>query len=140
MPKIERIRECVAGMPGPEYFSAKASDGWALVSLEWERQAPEPPAVPGRLHEVPYGFRIAPDCLHLEENEEETRALTVMLDVIVHDRPLSQVAAELNSRGFHSRRNLPWSPVDIFNLLPRLVERGPAIFASSEWQALKQHV
>jgi hypothetical protein len=135
---MERVRESVAGLPKPEYFSSKAQDGWRLVGLEWERESPQEPAPPGRLHEVPYGFRIAPDCRHLEENEDESRALTVMLDVIVRDRPLSQVADELNRRGFRNRQNTPWSPVDIFNLLPRLVERGPAIFASAEWLALKQ--
>jgi hypothetical protein len=138
VPKMERVRESVAGLPKPEYFSSKAQAGWTLVGLEWERESPQEAASPGRLHEVPYGFRIAPDCRHLEENEEESRALTVMLEVIVRDRPLSQVADELNRRGFRNRQNTPWSPVDIFNLLPRLVERGPAIFASAEWIALKQ--
>jgi hypothetical protein len=138
MPKMERVRESVAGLPKPEYFSAKALAGWTLVGLEWERECPQEPATPSRLHDVPYGFRIAPDCRHLEEHEEESRALTVMLEVIVRDRPLSQVADELNRRGFRNRHNDPWSPVDIFNLLPRLVERGPAIFASAEWLALKQ--
>ncbi|HEX8984763.1 MAG TPA: hypothetical protein VF767_05005 [Bryobacteraceae bacterium] len=126
-------------MPGPDYFAEKRSAGWALVSLEWEREVSSDTVAPARLHEVPYGFRIAADCCHLEESEEESRALTVMLDSIVHDRPLSQVAAELNRRGFRTRRKMPWNPVDIFNMLPRLVERGPAIFSSPEWAALKQH-
>jgi len=139
MPQMERVRESVAGMPGQDYFAEKLRAGWSLVSLEWEREAPTETMAPVRLHEVPYGFRIAADCCHLEESEEEARALTVMLDSIVHDQPLSQVAAELNRRGFRTRRKTPWSPVDIFNMLPRLVERGPAIFSSPEWVALKQH-
>jgi hypothetical protein len=133
---MERVRESVAGLPSPEYFAEKSRAGWTLVGLEWEREAQDPR--PARLHDVPFGFRIAGDCTHLEENEEETRALTVMMEAIVGDRPLSQVADELNHRGFRTRRNLPWSPVDVFKLLPRLVESGPAIFTSSEWLAMKQ--
>ncbi len=123
-------------MPNPEYFAEKTRAGWTLVGLEWEREGREP--LPARLHEVPFGFRIAPDCTHLEENDEETRALTVMMEVIVGDRPLSEVAGELNRRGFRTRRNAPWTPVDVFNLLPRLVESGPAIFTSARWVAMRQ--
>ena len=138
MPDMERVRESVSGLPGPEYFDRKSQSGWTLVGLEWEREAQSAaPAVP-RLHEVPFGFRIAPDCRHLEENDEEARALTAMMELIVGDRPLSQVADELNLRGFRTRRNTRWSPVDVFKLLPRLVESGPQIFSSAEWVALKQ--
>ncbi len=139
MARIDHVRESVAGMPSLDYFVEKERAGWALVALEWEREAGTVQETPDRLYEVPYGFQIAPDCRHLVEHETEARALTAMLDLIVHDRPLSQIADELNRRGFRTRRNEPWSPVDIFNLLPRLVERGPAIFASPEWLALKQH-
>jgi len=135
---MERVRESVAGLPKPEYFDGKKREGWTLVGLEWERESQQEPAPPSRVHDVPYGFRIAPDCCHLEENEEESRALTAMLEVIVRDRPLSQVAEELNRRGFRNRQNAQWSPIDIFNLLPRMVERGPAIFSSPEWLAMKQ--
>jgi hypothetical protein len=86
---------------------------------------------------VPYGFRIAADCVHLEDDPVEKRALTVMMGVITEDQPLSQVAAELNRRGFRTRRDANWTPLDVFNMLPRLVETGPAIFASAEWLALK---
>jgi len=136
MPNLERVRECVAGMPDPGYFDEKKRAGWSLVALEWERPE-ERDRTPAELHEVPFGFRIAPDCLHLEDDPNEKRALTVMLEVIAGDRPLSQVAAELNRRGFRTRRGSAWTPLDVFNLLPRLVETGPAIFASAEWVAAR---
>jgi len=135
MPKLERVRENVSGLPSPGYFAERAQAGWNLVGLEWEREASPDQAEPARLHEVPFGLRIAADCRHLEENEEETRALTVMMRVMVEDRPLSQVADELNHRGFRTRRNTRWTPVDVFNLLPRLVESGPEIFNSEGWLA-----
>jgi len=136
MPNLERVRECVSGLPDPGYFSQKARAGWSLVALEWERPADEEQAA-AQLHEVPFGFRIAADCVHLEDDPVEKRALTVMMGVITEDQPLSQVAAELNLRGFRTRRDANWTALDVFNMLPRLVETGPAIFASAEWLALK---
>ncbi len=136
MPKLERVRECVSGLPDAGYFAEKTRAGWSLIALEWERPSEEERA-PTQLHEVPFGFRIAPDCVHLEDEPDEKRALTVMMEVITEDRPLSQVAAELNRRGFRTRQDAKWTPLEVFNLLPRLVETGPAIFASAEWVALK---
>jgi hypothetical protein len=138
MPKLERVRECVSGLPDSGYFAEKTRAGWSLVALEWERPA-EQEQSPTQLHEVPFGFRIAPDYVHLEDDPDEKRALTVMMEVITEDKPLSQVAAELNRRGFRTRQGARWTPLDCFNLLPRLVETGPAIFASAEWLALKSH-
>jgi hypothetical protein len=43
------------------------------------------------------------------------------------------VAEELNRRGFRTRAGGDWSPVAVFNLLPRLIEVGPRIFSSEEW-------
>jgi hypothetical protein len=136
MANLEHVRECVAALPDSAYFAEKARAGWSLVALEWERPAADDRLAAG-LHQVPFGFRIAPDCVHLEDEPEEKRALTVMLEVITEDRPLSQVAAELNRRGFHTRRGGPWTALDVFNLLPRLVETGPAILASADWLALR---
>jgi hypothetical protein len=136
MPKLERVRECVSGLPSSEYFADKERTGWSLIALEWERPA-EQEASGARLHDVPFGFRIAADCVHLEDDPEEKRALTVMMEVITQDRPLSQVAVELNRRGFRTRRATQWTPVDVFNMLPRLVETGPAILTSQEWLALR---
>ena len=136
MPNLERVRECVSGLPDSGYFAERTRAGWSLVALEWERPGEEEAAA-RQLHEVPYGFRIAPDCVHLEDDPGEKRALTVMMGVITEDQPLSQVAAELNHRGFRTRRDANWTPLDVFNMLPRLVETGPAIFASAEWAALK---
>ena len=136
MPNVERVRECVSGLPAPDYFSERAQAGWTLIALEWERQAQLEQPAP-RLHDVPFGFRIAADCVHLEDDPEERRALTVMMEIITEDRPLSQVAAELNRRGFRTRQQASWTPLDVFNLLPRLVETGPVILTSPEWIARK---
>ena len=33
MPNLERVRECVSGLPSSEYFAAKAEAGWSRVTL-----------------------------------------------------------------------------------------------------------
>jgi hypothetical protein len=57
----------------------------------------------------------------------------LMLELIVQDRTLSQVAAELNARGFRTRRGMEWGPASVFNMLPRMIEVGPNVFSQTEW-------
>lgn len=141
MAKVERVRELMTTPPGAEYWRAKTNGGWRLVSIEWERDVPEPP--PGKdlpAAEVPFGYRVANDCKHLEENPEELQILMVMMEVIVQDRPLRDAAAELNKRGFRTREGLKWSPPSVFELLPRLIEIGPRIFTDEEWVERRKHL
>jgi hypothetical protein len=141
MPKVERIRELMRVPVGPEYFKEKAAAGWKLVAIEWQRE------IEGRLEEpqtfvedVPFGLRVAADCQHLEENPTETDILVLMMDLIVQDQPLSKVADGLNQAGFRTRQGLPWSPVSVFNMLPRLIEVGPHIFSSEQWMARRERL
>jgi hypothetical protein len=83
---------------------------------------------------------VAADCSHLEEDRTEKRALLLIMDLIVQDRPLSQVASGLNQAGFRTRLGTPWSPVSVFNMLPRLIEVGPRIFSSEEWTARRERL
>jgi hypothetical protein len=138
MAKVERIRELVLGSVDPQYVKQREESGWKLVALEWQREAEgEEPQPREMLEEVSYGLRVANDCLHLEENPEEMHILMLMLDLIVQDHPLSRVASALNDRGFTTRQGRPWSAVSVFNMLPRLIEAGPKIFSTEEWEARK---
>ncbi len=140
MPKIERIREELSCLPSAEYLQYKAAAGWKLAAIEWEREA-ETDAQAGALKlEVPFGLRVAKDCVHLEENPAEKEILMLAMELIVQDRSLSQVAEELNRRGFWTRDGLKWGPVPVFDLLPRLVEVGPRIFSSEDWAERRQHL
>jgi hypothetical protein len=56
------------------------------------------------------------------------------MEFLVQDHPLSKVARELTEMGFQTRDGSPWSPVAVFNMLPRLIEVGPTIFSSNEWE------
>ena len=60
--------------------------------------------------------------------------------MIVEDSPLSRVADELNRRGFKTRKDEPWTPAALFNLLPRMIQLGPKLFASEQWVTRRQRL
>ena len=141
MAKLERIREVLSKPLEPEYVKQRAEAGWKLVAVEWEREVEAGEKGPRRaIEEVPYGLRVGDDCTHLVENPAETQVLIQMLDGIVQDYPFSKVADELNRSGLRTRNGSKWEPVSVYNMLPRLIQVGPRIFSSEEWQARKKHV
>jgi hypothetical protein len=141
MSKTERIRETVKSLPDPVYLAQRAEAGWRLVALEWERIFEGETARPaGFLEEVPYGLRVADDCHHLEEDPAELRVLMLMMEEIVQDNPLSKVVSALNAAGFRTRQDRPWDAVAVFNMLPRLIEVGPRMFSSEEWEVRRRQL
>ncbi len=142
MPKKERIREPLSGLPTLDHLVERTSAGWKLVALEWEREAVAAPAEPPLqvIEEIPYGLQVAPDCSGLIESPSERQIIIIALDMIVEDRPLSHVADELNRRGFKMREGRPWTPAALFTLLPRMIQVGPKVFASEEWNTRKQRL
>jgi hypothetical protein len=141
MAQFERVRETVEGKLDTVYAAAREREGWRLVAVEWERgdaaTAPVPSPVPTRtfLEEElpPYGARVAGDCRRLEDNADEMQFLLALMELIIQDISISKVAEELNRKGFRTRGGTEWGPVAVFNLLPRLIELTPKIFASQEW-------
>jgi hypothetical protein len=132
---IERLREALSVPPTPEQIRQRASEGWRLVAVEWERPAIGERGDGGELKlEIPFGLKIAADCCHLEEHPVEKEAMTLMLEMIVEDRSLSEVARGLNQREFQTRDGRAWTQTDVFYMLPRLIEAAPHIFSSEEWQ------
>lgn len=141
MARVERIRESVTGPVDAEHMRQKTEAGWRLVALEWQREIQGEEAESETLiQDVPYGLRVANDCLHLVEDPDEKSALIMMMELIVREDPFTQVASELNQRGFRTRTGAKWSPVSVFNMLPRLIEVGPRIFSSEEWEARKERL
>jgi hypothetical protein len=132
--KQQRIREVFTTQPGLDYLRQRQSDGWRIGAIEWLREAGPGEPEPNR-EDLPYGMRVAPDCLHLEEDPTEKQAMLLMLELIIQDIRLPEVAARLNKEGFRTRAGSEWSPVAVFDLLPRLIEVGPRIFSSQEWVA-----
>jgi hypothetical protein len=144
MPKMERTRETVNGLPSLEYLSRKVQDGWKLVGLEWEREVPGVD-VPGDeprewTEQIPYGLRVSDDCTRLVENPVELEIITIALDMIVEDCPLSRVSDELNLRGYRTRQGGNWSPGTLFGMLPRMVQVGPKLFTSQQWTERRQRL
>ena len=141
MARYERIREAVTGPVDPEQWKQKADAGWKLVALEWRREIEgEEGASSIVMEEVPYGLRVAADCTRLEEDPEEREVLVQMMELIVQDNSVSQVAVELTRRGLKTRTGHPWSPVHVFNMMPRLIEVGPKIFSADEWEERRERL
>lgn len=133
MAKLERIRELLKEPLSPEYLKQKADAGWKPVAVEWQREVGTAEA-PGTLAEdVPFGLRIADDCERLVENPDEKQALMVIMEKVVLDSPMSEIAEELNRRGFRTRHGFAWNEVSVFDMLPRLIDVGPQLLSGDEW-------
>jgi hypothetical protein len=134
----EHVHERITGPLSAESVEKRKAGGWNLVGVIWERQTdaarePEPEIA------VPFGLRVADDCRHLTEDPGEKEALLLMLEMIVQDRRVTDVALELNRRGYQTRDGQPWSPAAVFDMMPRLIEEGAREFSSEEW-ALRRKV
>jgi hypothetical protein len=136
MAKHERVRDFMTAAPAGDYFRDRAAEGWKLVAVEWERG--EPKAAPKE--DIPYGTRVASDCKRLEDDPDELEVLTMMMETIVQDGPLSQAAQTINDRGFRTRDGEKWTPKALFYLLPRLIEIGPRLCTSEEWVERRKHL
>lgn len=139
---VERQRQAVEGLPSLKELVERSAQGWKLAALEWEREATSGEGTTGRdgrgdaagKAETPYGLQVVPESGHLEPDPRERRVLMVILNGIVDDRPLSHVAAELNRAGLTTRAGREWTAASVFELLPRLIETSPDLFASSDWE------
>lgn len=142
MAKMEQLRDRLSGPLTLDYVQRMLRDGWQPVAVEWVRELAGEPGeeLPPTREEVPFGLRVADDCKRLEEDPAEVEVLMAIMEGIVQDRRLSQIAEDLNAREFRTRYGSKWGPAAVFNLLPRLIEAGPRIFSKEEWAARRQHL
>jgi hypothetical protein len=141
MPRTERIRQSASGQLTWNEIQRLQNEGWKLIALEWERNVPEGKRTASQEHDCenpPFGLRVAEDCSTLVEDHGENEALVAIMELIIQDGPYSSVADELNRRGYRTREGLKWSPVSVFEMLPRLIEAGPRILSSESWHRRKQ--
>ena len=132
MKKIERLRQAISGPVGADDFKQQAEKGWKLVAMEWEREVDAAEEhLPG---DVPYGLKVTPEGQRLEENPGEREIILQLLELLVQEDSYSRIAQEINRRGFRTRDGGPWTPISVFEMLPRLIEVGPHVFRSAEWQ------
>ena len=130
MAKMERIRDASF-----ELIERRVREGWKLAAVEWVREIEG--QEPAR-QEIPYGLRVSEDCRYLEEDPEERRAMLLMMELVVQDVRISDIAHQLNERGFRTRGGAAWTPPDVFQLLPRLIEAGQKTFATDEWAGIRR--
>ena len=136
----QRSRELIAGPLTLDYFMQKAAEGWRITAVEWVRDVSDAVSqsptvqVSTQPEEIPYGLRIAEDGMNLVRNPLEMTVLLLILGEIVKEKRITEIAADLNVSGYRTRRGSPWSASAVFELLPRLIEMGPALLKSAEWQ------
>jgi hypothetical protein len=141
MSNTERTRQVITGQFGPEELQRKLAEGWRPIAIEWERQlgaAEVPTTKPAP--EVPFGLRVSGDCAHLEDDPKEREILFQIMELTIQDGPYSGIAEELNRRGYRTRDGSRWTPVSVFQMLPRLIEAGPGILMSDEWRQRRQRI
>jgi hypothetical protein len=141
MRRTERIRQSASGQLTWDEIQKLQNEGWRLIALEWERDVTEGEKTADGEHDhehPPFGLRVAQDCSTLVEDRSENEALIAMMELIIQDGPYSSVADELNRRGYRTREGLKWSPVSVFEMLPRLIDAGPRILSSENWHRRKQ--
>ena len=88
--------------------------------------------------DIPYGLRISDDCQRLEADPRERLVLTQMMEMLVQDFSFSIIASGLNEKGLRTRDGKTWDQVSVFKMLPRLIEIGPTLFPTAEWQTRRQ--
>ena len=138
MSEVERLRQPVNAFPAEEEILDRVREGWKLVAVEWERPAPAPGG--HRRVEVPFGLKVSDDCRYLEEDAQEMEILTSGMELMISECPFTRIADELNRKGHRTRNGEPWSPISVFNLLPRLIEVGPRIFPSEDWAERRKKI
>ena len=139
---IQRSRDLVTGQLTLDYFMRKAAEGWTVAAVEWVRETQdtahaEPLSTAANGEEAPYGLRVAEDGSQLEQNPLERTVLLLILDKIIREKRITEIARELNAEGLKTRRGMAWSASEVFDLLPRLIEAGPSLLKSPDWQELR---
>jgi hypothetical protein len=140
MAYFERMRDVLSGPLLDEIVRQRVAAGWQLVSVEWRRELPdsELPTEGAYQEEIPYGLRISEDCKRLEVDSAENQVLLQMMEMLVQDFAFSSIASDLNEKGFRTRDGKRWNPVSIFTMIPRLIEVGPRLFSTEEWEVRRQ--
>lgn len=144
MSDVERLRQPINAFPSDEDILKRVKEGWKLVAVEWERPStsstkPAESAPPKQI-EVPFGLKVSTDCRYLEEDPFEMEVLTSSMELMISECPFTRIADELNRKGFRTRAGDEWSPVTVFNMLPRLIEVGPRIFPSEDWAERRKRI
>jgi hypothetical protein len=133
------MRDVITGDLSFEYLAKRFAEGWKVSSIEWSRDTGDlsDPIEPAHLLSehtaLPYGFRIAENGV-VEENPLEATVLLIILEQIIREKRIQEIAIELNLQGYLTRAGTPWRATEVFELLPRIIEAGPSLLKSAAWR------
>jgi Recombinase len=132
MKKTERVRQLLTGPLQDADLKQNTDKGWKVVAIEWEREVDVPETrLPG---DVPFGLQLVSDTQQLVDDPDEREILFQLMELMVEEGSYARIADEINRRGFRTRDGSRWTPVSVFEMLPRLIEVGPHVFRSAEWE------
>lgn len=134
MPRTEHLREAPGSLT-LDLLVERARQGWRLQAIEWVREVEG--EEPAQREQPAYGLRVAADGRSLEQDPDEQRAIVAILGMVIQDKGCVEIARVLNERGFRTRQLALWTPTEIFQLMPRLIEAGQKTLATPEWAALR---
>ncbi len=145
MKKFERVQEAISQWPDEAHLNKRQAAGWRLVNIEWEREViSEIPkrsdAEQSAKQQIPYGLRVAGDCVHLDENPGEMAVLKALAELILQDASFTAMAESLNQQNFKTREGNLWTPAAVFRLTPRLIEIAPRMLSGTEWEERKKQL
>lgn len=135
----QTMRDAVTGELSLEYFAKRFQEGWKIAGIEWVRDSDEAIASKSSLNllsgeaTLPYGFQLTGSGL-VEENPLEAAVLLLILDQVIREKRIQEIASALNEQGYVTREGSPWSAAEVFNLMPRLIEAGPSLLKSDAWR------
>jgi hypothetical protein len=132
------VRQVISGSMESMDLERRADEGWKVVAIEWEREVET--ADDQLLAEVPFGLRISPETQRLEQDPAEREILLQLMELMVQEGSYAHIAEQINSRGFRTRHGARWTQVSVFEMLPRLIEVGPQLFQSAEWQERRRRI
>jgi hypothetical protein len=102
------------------------------VAIEWEREVEiSDEALPGN---VPFGLKLSGEACQLVDDPDERDILFQLMELMVEEGSYARIAEEINRRGFRTRDGSRWTAISVFEMLPRLIEVGPHVFRSAEWE------
>ena len=70
--------------------------------------------------DVPFGYELASDGVHLEAHQDEQRALAIITELHGRGWSLRKICGELERRGIKTKKgNIEWKPMVISRMLKR---------------------
>ena len=136
MAYFERMRDVISQPFSPEIIQQRTGAGWQMVSIEWRRELPDAEAPPDNAFSEEIPLRPA-HLRGLQAPGGRTRRKPGPAD---HDGPTGTRLHVLGHRERSEREGIPpaqrhpWSRIAVFNMMPRLIEVGPRLFSSDEWE------